>query len=252
MVGSGEIILTSSLGAIAGFGMLWWVLLSCWSKSIVQAEFARYVMTTGDTYIRAMNRIPGRIGPVSWTIWLGMLAFIPGVTSMAGIVGGSGQAIALLFPAINDVIGAAIVAVVATLILGFSTYRRLEFWLIGMVISFTACTLICAIAMQTTRYGLSHADIVHGLSFEFSTGVLLLALSVYGYTGVKTGRTFRLHLLVRRKRLSGTYRHGSIRSTVANTSTRMVEGHADGCRADLVTAHLRHTAVLRAWRGCLA
>jgi manganese transport protein len=186
VVGSGEIILTSSLGAVAGFGMLWWVLLSCWSKSIVQAEFARYVMTTGDTYIHAMNRLPGRIGPVSWVIWLGILAFIPGVTSMAGIVGGSGQAIALLFPAINDVTGAAVTAVVATLILGFSTYRRLEAWLIGMVVSFTACTLICALAMQTTQYSLSHADIVQGFSFDFSTGVLLLALSVYGYTGVNS------------------------------------------------------------------
>ena len=38
IVGSGEIILTASLGAAVGFGMLWWVLMSCWSKSIVQAE----------------------------------------------------------------------------------------------------------------------------------------------------------------------------------------------------------------------
>ena len=33
IVGSGEIILTASLGAAIGYGMLWWVLFSCWSKS---------------------------------------------------------------------------------------------------------------------------------------------------------------------------------------------------------------------------
>ena len=44
IVGSGEILLTSSLGAQAGFLLLWWVLLSCWSKSIVQAELARYTI----------------------------------------------------------------------------------------------------------------------------------------------------------------------------------------------------------------
>lgn len=35
VVGSGEIMLTTSLGSIVGFSMLWFVLLSCWSKNIV-------------------------------------------------------------------------------------------------------------------------------------------------------------------------------------------------------------------------
>ena len=49
IVGSGEILLTSGLGAAAGFVVLWWVLFSCWIKSLVQAEIARYVVTSGDT-----------------------------------------------------------------------------------------------------------------------------------------------------------------------------------------------------------
>ena len=75
IVGSGEIILTSSLGAAAGFLLLWWVLLSCWIKSLVQAELSRYIIVSGDTYLRALNRLPGKIpgprGPVAWPIWLG-------------------------------------------------------------------------------------------------------------------------------------------------------------------------------------
>ena len=58
IVGSGEIILTSGLGASAGFILLWWVLLSCWIKSLIQAELARYTLVSGDTYVRAMNRFP--------------------------------------------------------------------------------------------------------------------------------------------------------------------------------------------------
>ena len=61
IVGSGEIILTSGLGAAAGFVMLWWVLLSCWIKSLIQAELSRYILVSGDTYVRAMNRLPGKI-----------------------------------------------------------------------------------------------------------------------------------------------------------------------------------------------
>ena len=64
IVGSGEIILTASLGAAVGYSMLWWVLFSCWSKSILQAELARYIVLSGDTYLRMLNRIPGKIpGP---------------------------------------------------------------------------------------------------------------------------------------------------------------------------------------------
>ena len=44
--------------------------LSCWSKSIVQAELTRYVVVSGDTYIRALNRIPGRL-PGPKALWLG-------------------------------------------------------------------------------------------------------------------------------------------------------------------------------------
>ena len=70
IVGSGEIILTASLGAAVGFSMLWWVLFSCWSKSILQAELARYIVLSGDTYLRAINRVPGKIPgprkPIAW------------------------------------------------------------------------------------------------------------------------------------------------------------------------------------------
>ena len=100
IIGSGEILLTSSLGAQAGWVLLWWVLVACWSKSIVQAELARYIITSGDTYLRALNRVPGRIrgpnGPISWPLILGLIAFIPGVTGTAGILGGAGQALDLL------------------------------------------------------------------------------------------------------------------------------------------------------------
>ena len=79
IVGSGEIILTAGLGAAVGYVMLWWVLFSCWSKSILQAEMARYIVLSGDTYLRALNRIPGRIpGPrkdFAWPIGLGLLGF---------------------------------------------------------------------------------------------------------------------------------------------------------------------------------
>ncbi len=44
VVGSGSIALTPLLGAAAGFALLWWLLISLWSKPVIQAEICSYVI----------------------------------------------------------------------------------------------------------------------------------------------------------------------------------------------------------------
>jgi Mn2+/Fe2+ NRAMP family transporter len=192
IIGSGEILLTSSLGAVAGFVMLWWVLVACWSKSIVQAELARYIITSGDTYLRALNRIPGRIrgpnGPISWPLILGLIAFIPGVTGTAGIIGGAGQALTLLTD-LGPVTSTALVALGTTAILWTGSYLRLERTMLGLVMSFTAITIICAGLMQFTDNRMTLEDVASGFTFEFPVEFAVLALAMYGYTGVNSGET---------------------------------------------------------------
>ena len=191
IVGSGEILLTSSLGAQAGFVLLWWVLLACWSKSIVQAELARYIITSGDTYLRALNRLPGRLatpkGAISWPIALSLLAFIPGITGLAGIIGGAGQALALLLGSDNSVLMTAIIALGVTAILWTGAYLRIERAMLFLVISFTLITLVCAFMMQATEYRMTFDDLTAGFTFDFPIEYAVLALAMYGYTGVNSG-----------------------------------------------------------------
>jgi Mn2+/Fe2+ NRAMP family transporter len=191
IVGSGEIILTASLGAAVGYGMLWWVLLSCWSKSILQAELARYVVLSGDTYLRALNRIPGKVpGPrakVSWPIVVGLLAFIPGFTGLGGVIGGAGQAVVLLFPQISPVVAVAVLASLTALLLGSGSYLRLEKVMLLLVMTFTILTLISAGLMQGSEFATRLSDLAHGFEFNFATEVAVLALAAYGYTGVNSG-----------------------------------------------------------------
>ena len=190
IVGSGEIILTASLGAAAGFGMLWWVLLSCWSKSIVQAELARYVVVTGDTYIRMLNRMPGKVrlpqGPVSWTLLVALLAFLPGLTGLGGLMGGAAQALVLFAPSMSPILVTAGLAVVIAVVLATGHYRNLERTLIPMVLVFTVSTLICFVMLQNSSQGISLDQTLSGLQFEFDLSVAVLALAVYGYTGVNS------------------------------------------------------------------
>ncbi len=61
IVGSGELIATTTLGAQAGYVALWVVLLSCAVKPAVQAELGRYTIATGETGLEALDRCPGRV-----------------------------------------------------------------------------------------------------------------------------------------------------------------------------------------------
>ena len=192
IVGSGEILLTAGLGAAAGFALLWWVLMSCWLKSLIQAELARYVITSGDTYLRALNRLPGKLPgpnePIAWPIWLGLVGFVPGLLTSGGIIGGAGQALAILLDAANITIGGGwatiLAAIIVMLLLWTGRYGRIEKVLVVMVMSFSFLTIACALLMQTTEFQATVDDIVTGLQFQFPVEHVALAIGMYGATGV--------------------------------------------------------------------
>ncbi|HIA46460.1 MAG TPA: hypothetical protein EYN96_00475 [Candidatus Hydrogenedentes bacterium] len=193
IIGSGELILTSRLGAVAGWALLWWMLVSCWSKSLVQAEVTRYIVISGDTYFRAINRIPIRVGRVSLPLFLGLLAYIPGTMGLGGILGAG----AVAFSFLASVAGVEIhpywsgigIAVVTSIILSAGSYKALERIMVCIVVLFTCTTLVCAIAMQFTEFSVTASDLARGFTFNFSEVLLFaaLAFSAYGYTGMASG-----------------------------------------------------------------
>ena len=48
---------------MAGFGLLWFVLLSCFVKVVVQTELARYTIASGQTFLTVFNTLPGPASP---------------------------------------------------------------------------------------------------------------------------------------------------------------------------------------------
>lgn len=62
VVGSGELIVTTKLGAVAGFTLLWFVIFSCLVKVVVQTELARHTIASGETFLRVFNALPGPSG----------------------------------------------------------------------------------------------------------------------------------------------------------------------------------------------
>ena len=83
IVGSGELIMTTKLGAVAGFGLLWFVLLSCFIKVVVQAELARHTISSGKTFLAVFNDLPGpSIERPRW-LTLRWMAFVLAASTIA-------------------------------------------------------------------------------------------------------------------------------------------------------------------------
>ncbi len=190
IVGSGEMILTSGLGAAAGFVMLWWVLLSCWIKSLIQAELARYTLVSGDTYVRAINRLPFRIrigrGHVSFAVAISLIALVPSLVGLGGVIGGAGQALTLLAPAVPSTLAAGLLAAITIAVLITGSYRILENVMLVLVMIFTGATLVCAILMQGTEFAVTRAELASGFTFSFPPELIVAAMAVYGFTGVNS------------------------------------------------------------------
>ena len=192
VVGSGSIVMTPLLGAAAGFMLLWWLLLSMWSKPIIQAEIARYIVVSKKTFLEAFADMPGFKTTIqgkttSWLVWFMFIGVIPSIAGMGGLAGAVAEAGNTMFPFLTVEIWVVISCLVTWMLLYFGSYKSLEKTLLAMVLFFSFMTMIIAIAMQSTDYQVSVAQVSSGLSFSFPSGYLPLALAVFGFTGISYG-----------------------------------------------------------------
>ena len=96
IVGSGELIMTTKLGAEVGFLLLWFILASCFLKVVVQAELVRYTISSGKTFLQVYNSLPGpgHQRPIWLTRrWLALvlIGFIAGVAYYSNRTTDAGQ-----------------------------------------------------------------------------------------------------------------------------------------------------------------
>jgi manganese transport protein len=184
IVGSGELIATTTLGAQVGFAALWIILVSCAIKPVVQGELGRYTIATGETGLEGFNRMPGpRLG-VSWLVWAWAVTLALVMLQVGGMYGGVAQVLHLLVPAlsVNVWVGFCLVVTIAVLVGG--GYARIEKFALVKVGLFSVLT-VCAAAVLARRPGaITATDIAHGLSFELPAAGLATAMAVFGITGV--------------------------------------------------------------------
>jgi manganese transport protein len=184
IVGSGEVIATTTLGAQVGFAALWIVLVSCAIKPVVQAELGRYTILTGKTGLDGFNGVPGpRLG-VSWLVWAWALTVTLTLLQVGGMYGGVGQVLHVLVPAIPVSAWVGICLAITLAVLLGGGYARIERFAMVKVGMFTLITVFAAAVLLRRPGAVSAQDLATGLSFQIPSTGLVTAIAVFGITGV--------------------------------------------------------------------
>ena len=185
IVGSGELIATTTLGAKAGFITFWIILISCVVKVALQLEFGKHTILYGETAMMAFNKLPGpKIGKANWSIWTLLSMMIIKFSQLGGIVGGVALTLHITIPQISVPLGAMLGAIAAALLVYKGYYGLVERFSILMIGLFTILTFTSLFFLRYTEYELTGANILSGLTFQLPPETIIIAIGAFGITGV--------------------------------------------------------------------
>jgi Mn2+/Fe2+ NRAMP family transporter len=185
IVGSGELIATTTLGAQAGYTALWVVIISCLIKPVIQGELGRYTIATGTTGLEALNELPGpRVRRVNWLVWAWAVMVAATQLQVGGMYGGVSQVMNLVMPVVPVKVWAlGFLALTMALLLG-GGYARIERIAMVKVALFTVLTVLAAVILVRMPRFFSWSAVAEGLRFQLPPAGLGMAAAVFGITGV--------------------------------------------------------------------
>jgi Mn2+/Fe2+ NRAMP family transporter len=190
IVGSGELIATTTLGAKVGYTALWIIILSCLIKPIVQAELGRYVIATGETGLAGFNRAPGPRAKVNWIVWAWAAMTMMTMMQIGAMFGGVSQVMHLLIPSVSVKLWVVIfLGITLALLLG-GGYERIERLAMIKVGLFTTLTFLAALLLIRMPQYFSWEAFWGGFKFEMPGDGFADAVAVFGITGVGASELF--------------------------------------------------------------
>ena len=185
IVGSGELIATTVLGAKAGFIAFWVIIVSCLIKVAVQLEFGKQAILTGTTVMSLFNKLPGpHYGKAGWAVWsVGILTTLK-VVQLGGMIGGSAIVLKMLFNGLPLYLYVILLVGVTGAMISGGYYKVVEKISLIMVVAFTITTLVALIVLRYTPYSFTWNNVVNGLQFSLPSKYVAVAFGAFGITGV--------------------------------------------------------------------
>ena len=240
IVGSGELIATTILGAKAGFVAFWVIIISCIIKVAIQLEFGRTAIINGESPMKLFSQFSGKN---KWAVWVVFLLTLLKVIQVGGMLGGSALVLYLLFPGISVAVYVVLLGVVVAILIYKNYYRIIERSSLLMVALFTVLTLVSLVAVSYTQFRFSISDVVEGLKFNLPPGALLFAIGAFGITGVASDEIIAYNYWCIEKG------YAAYTGSYENTAEwrRRAEGWINVTRMDAVFAMIIYTLVTAAF-----
>ena len=190
IVGSGELIATTNLGAQIGYVGLWIILLSCFIKPVIQAELGRFTIASGETGLAGLNLVPGPRFKLNWIVIAWFVMTMITLMQLGAMFGGVAQVMNLLVPAISVPLWVLILLVLTLALLLGGGYERIEGIAVIKVALFTMLTLLSALLLMRMPQYFSWSAAAEGLKFKMPAEGLSQAIAVFGIVGVGASELF--------------------------------------------------------------
>ena len=185
IVGSGELIATTTLGARAGFVAFWIIILSCLVKVAVQVEFGKRAILSGQTAMQSFNTLHREVHPkANWAVWSIFIFLSLKIFQIGGILGGAAIVLQMIFPFLPVYFFAFLIGVIASSMIYKGYYKIVEKVSLLLIGAFTIATLAALILLRYTAYSFSWSDLASGLQFKFPPAIVAVAFGAFGITGV--------------------------------------------------------------------
>ena len=183
IVGSGELIVTTKLGADVGFTLLWFIIFGCVIKVFLQVELGRYTISKGKTTLDALNSVPGPRVFVSWLVWCWVIMFVATFFQVSGMVGALIGVFRMGGASISDTILVLCIVGSCAVLLFIGRYQFVERFATTMVAMFTLFTIFAVFSLNWTEYGIKFSNLVEGMSFKLPEKTTT-AFAAFGVIGV--------------------------------------------------------------------
>lgn len=194
VVGSGELLTATTLGARVGFLLLWLVLVSTFVKVWVQIALARWAISTGRPAVSGYADVPPKIAKRGWMAYLSLLLFAQFLIGQAGVISAAAFAFSSLLPIGGDPytplsigVWVAILAAGAIAIHLANRYDVVENVSTVLVVLVTLFAIIMVFLVQSTEFAWNLGDLAGGMRFQIALGSFGVALAMFGLTGVGAG-----------------------------------------------------------------
>ena len=160
-IGSGEVILSTRVGAILGPTVLWAIVVGVVLKFWIGMAGARYTVCTGEGMIDMIARVPG---PKNWGVWITLVAQSAAATISIGSIATAAGIFVHSFIGISPILAGWLVTVFALVVVWFNVFDFLK-----IIMSLFVVIIVLGVLYVSLTVFPGIGTILKGLLFDVPT-----------------------------------------------------------------------------------